>query len=86
MTTRKRHSVGRAHDNEATSARKKFVTDTCHYCKRSYHPMPVWARADERRYVCNDLVWDSLDAKKTDCTSKANTDGFHYRPDLTPKR
>jgi hypothetical protein len=27
MTTRKRHSVGRAHDNEATAARKKFITD-----------------------------------------------------------
>ncbi len=66
--------------------RKKFVTDTCHYCGRMYHPMPVWSRGDTCVYVCNDLVWGSLDEETTDCISLANTDGFSHRQDLSYKR
>ena len=58
--------------------------DTCHYCGRTFHPMPRWTQGDNLICVCYDQVWP--DAEPQNCTQKAVEDGYTKRQDLTPRR
>ena len=65
--------------------------DTCHYCGRKYHPMPVYTRPGQRIHVCHfrverDPETDEIEFVDTDCREQAELEGFVYRRDLTPRR
>jgi len=60
--------------------------DTCHYCGRQYHPMPVYTRPGKRIHVCRHK-WDGKHFIEVhECRLKAEADGYEYRRDLTPRR
>ena len=56
--------------------------DSCKYCDRQMHPLPVWVLArvqvgkKPRIHVC----------RHPDCEEQADDDGYEKREDLTPSR
>lgn len=69
------------------------MTEKCHYCGTSYHPMPVYMkRANLGRpelptkiNVCN-FQAQGGQFVPSGCAEKAKQDGYIFRPDLTPAR
>lgn len=65
--------------------------DTCHYCGRRYHPMPVYTVPGARIHVCHhkivvDPKTNEIDFVDTECRERAEKEGYTYRRDLTPRR
>ena len=67
--------------------------DTCHYCGRQYHPMPVYTRPGSRIHVCHFRLATEEEQEAgydwrvpTDCRDRAVADEYKYRCGLTPRR
>lgn len=66
--------------------------DVCHYCGKQYHPMGVWTKGRNKRWVCHvEFIYNDkgqLEAVKRykTCENIASGEGFRFNRKLTPTR
>lgn len=69
------------------------MSETCHYCGHTMHPMLVWTNQATTRYACDKVIQEvmveagiEISVEPGSCAQKAKDDGFIPRWDLTSKR
>jgi len=71
----------------------KLGPEVCHYCGKSYHPMPVYTSAKlvfgkpAQIFVCHSVQGIDVFGKPTwkeqfECRKRAIAEGYEHRPDL----
>ena len=68
--------------------------ETCNYCGMVHHPMPVYELIDRINqdhkprmiHVCLYKFDKENNLIESDCVERAISEGYKFRPDLTPKR
>ena len=76
-------------ENYLFAGRRDGITEQCQFCDSCYHPMPRYTRGDQLIFVCHHRFSEdngNLQILDSPCKARAETDGWIFRRDLTPRR